>query len=412
MNFEKIKIAVIGLGYIGLPTAAILATRGFKVNGVDTNINIVNSINNSKPHIFEPNLNKVTKHAISSGNLRAYKRVQSSEVYMICVPTPFLKKIKTPTPNMKYVFKAVDSIIPILKENDLIILESTSPIGTMKRIQKKVQKKRKDLKKIFFAYCPERVLPGNILNELIDNDRVVGGVDKESTKIASSFYRSFVSGQVYQTNSDTSEMCKLVENSYRDINIAFANELSIISEKSKVNVWELIDLANKHPRVNILKPGVGVGGHCIAVDPWFLVDFDKKNSKLIRAARTVNDLKPQQVIKKIIHKADIMTKKLKRRVKISCLGLTFKPDIDDLRGSPALKIAQKLNAKKFNIICVEPNIESYSNIRIEKLTDALKYSDIVVILVAHKEFKTKRIKMLLSKLNVLDFTGTFLTHNE
>ena len=401
------SICVIGLGYIGLPTAALLANSGFKVSGVDIQQETVQTINQGRIHIVEPALDIAVKEAIESENLKAYTNVQVSDVYMICVPTPFHKTTGTPKPNIDYVIQAAKSISKHLKKGDLIIIESTSPVGTTEAVQKCIKDSGVDIDSINFAYCPERVLPGQIMKELVENDRIVGGIDKNSTRLASDFYRTFVKGEVLETNAKTAEMCKLVENSSRDVSIAFANELSMICDKEGINVWELIQLANKHPRVNILQPGTGVGGHCIAVDPWFIVSRDEKNSRLIRTSREINDFKTNWVIEKIkIAIADINAKK-NIKPKVACLGLAFKPDIDDLRESPALNIFEALKMQNYNVAAVEPNLKSYQG---ELITlDEISDKDLVVVLVKHTAFVKYFQTVNIANLEILDFVG--LTEN-
>jgi len=404
-NMKNKSICVIGLGYIGLPTATLLANSGFKVSGVDINQDTVQTINQGFIHIVEAGLDIAVKQAIESKNLKAYINVQKSDIYMICVPTPFHKTTGVPKPNIDYVIEAAKSISKHLKEEDLIIIESTSPVGTTEAVQKCIKDTGVDIDSMNFAYCPERVLPGQIMKELVENDRIVGGIDKNSTRSASDFYRTFVKGEVFETNVKTAEMCKLVENSSRDVSIAFANELSMLCDKEGINVWELIQLANKHPRVNILQPGTGVGGHCIAVDPWFIVARDENNSRLIRTAREINDFKTNWVIEKIkIAIADINAKK-NIKPKVACLGLAFKPDIDDLRESPALEVTTSLVQQDYDVIAVEPNIDNHESLNLTDIDSAINQSDLLVILVKHKEFLSSEIQQKLKDLNTLDFCG-------
>jgi UDP-N-acetyl-D-mannosaminuronic acid dehydrogenase len=402
---EKKTVCIIGLGYIGLPTAALLANNGYHVVGVDINKKVISKINNGKSHIAEANLDKSLKLAISKGKFKALNKPQVSDVYMICVPTPFHIKSKIPKPNIDHVLSAIRSIASFIKSEDLIILESTSPVGTTKKIREILTDFGTNLKGVHIAYCPERVLPGRIMIELVENDRVIGGLTPEATKKAANFYRSFVQGNILETDANTAEMCKLIENSFRDLNIAFANEISMICEKLGINVWDVIKLANRHPRVNILQPSVGVGGHCIAVDPWFIVSQDIKNTKLIRTAREVNDYKTKWVIEKIKYVANEYNLKIGNKPKIACLGLTFKPDIDDLRESRALKVAESLLIEGYKIFAVEPNIHSHRNLSLLNLSDAIEKSDIVCILVKHREFLKTSIKNKLKKCRILDFCG-------
>lgn len=397
MFSQNKKICVVGLGYIGLPTSAILATNGYRVFGIDINKNVVDTVNNGNIHIIEPELSGLVKSAVKKGNLSAHLDIQESEIYIICVPTPFKESSKIPSPDTSFIEDAVDKIAPYIKDGDMIVLESTSPVGTTDMILSKLNRKDISNFKIDIAYCPERVLPGNIMRELISNSRVIGGVNQTSTRNVANFYKSFVKGKIIETDAKTAEMCKLTENSYRDVNIAFANELSIICDRSGVNVWELIEIANHHPRVDILKPGTGVGGHCIAVDPWFIASKDPENSKLIQSARKINDAKPNWVVNKIISKASE-----KKSKKIACLGLAFKPNIDDLRESPALKVVDSLINKGYEVSCVEPNIENHNVYNLINLDDALGGFDIIALLVSHDAF----IDKLKSKnKEILDFSG-------
>lgn len=396
---NNIKVVIMGLGYIGLPTAALVASKKIKVHGVDIKKNIVEVINQGNIHIIEPELEELVKYAVSNKLLSANLDPVEADVFIIAVPTPFKEDFK---PDISYVESSIKMIIPFLKENDLIIIESTSPVGTTDKMKEFIFNKRPELKdKICIAYCPERVLPGKIIYELENNDRVIGGINNDSTKKAADFYSIFVKGKMHQTDNRTAEMCKLVENSFRDLNIAFANELSIICDKAGINVWELIELANKHPRVNILKPGVGVGGHCIAVDPWFIVNDFKENAKIIRTSREVNNYKTQWVIERIEETAEVFEQKNKKKAKIACLGLSYKPDIDDMRESPALLVAKTLIKEGFDILPVEPNIKEYSDFKIYDYDHAIKESDILVYLVAHKKFKEETVKDKI----VLDFCG-------
>lgn len=403
MDKKLRDIVVIGLGYIGLPTASMLATKGHRVLGVDVNEEVVNTINSGKVHIVEPDLDILVRSAVNSGNLKASSTPAEADVFIIAVPTPFkLNGQNSKTPDLSYVEKATESIVPFLKEGDLVILESTSPVGTTERVYQTIIRQRPGLSgKVHMAHCPERVLPGHIIRELVDNDRIIGGIDQASTDKAKELYETFCNGNIYSTDSRTAELAKLVENSYRDVNIAFANELSIICGKLNINVWELIDLANRHPRVNILQPGPGVGGHCIAVDPWFIVDAASAEANLIRTAREVNDSKPDWVIARIKAKAE----RFKSPV-IGCLGLSFKAGIDDLRESPALEIARHLTKNKVGRIMVcEPNLNgSFKEFSNHDLRSVLMESDILVLLVDHKEFKNIDRELLKDKI-VIDTRG-------
>ena len=377
------KVNVIGLGYIGLPTATTLSDHGFDVHGVDTNEKVVLKLSSGKVHIIEKNLDELFIKVTESKSLTFSSTPSESDVFIITVPTPLHSDN---SPNTDYIFEAAKSIAPFVKNNNLIILESTSPVGTTEKLKNCILKYNGDLKEIYVAHCPERVLPGNILNELIQNNRVVGGVDEVSTQKAVVFYKNFVKGKIIPTTSQTAEMVKLTENSYRDVNIAFANELSIICDKLDIDVNNLIEFSNKHPRVNILHPGPGVGGHCIAVDPWFIINQDKKNSKLIRTAREVNSDKENWVVNKIKDEINLFYKKNNTKTWVSTVGLSYKPNIDDMRESPAEKIALNLLNLGHNIIAVDPNISNHSQLKLSSIDEALKIADIKVFLVAHNEF--------------------------
>jgi UDP-N-acetyl-D-mannosaminuronic acid dehydrogenase len=398
------KICIIGLGYIGLPTAAFLASKGYYVNGVDIDTSIIKTVNDGKIHIVENGLESLVKSAVSKNKLKANSKPEISDIYIICVPTPFHKGGAIPDPNIDIVLEATRSIAQLLKPNDTVILESTSPVGTTEKVASELEKCGVDISNINIAYCPERVLPGNILLELESNDRIVGGINERSTKAASKFYRSIVSGNVLETTAKTAEMCKLTENSFRDVNIAFANELSVLCQNDNIDVWELISLANHHPRVNILQPGVGVGGHCIAVDPWFIVSRHKHLSKIIKTAREVNLFKTEWVEKEIekeIHKYK------NNSPKVALFGVAFKPNIDDLRESPALEIANNISKKYKDTVIVEPNINNSSNFNIVSILDALEEADICIFLVKHNEFKEIKFENFKNDVKVLDFCGVF-----
>ena len=397
------KACFMGLGYIGLPTAIISSQHGINVCGVDINPKVVEKTNRGELHIVEPGLQDLLKKAVDSKSLVASTTPFESDVYLIVVPTPFKAKHE---PDISYVESATKTVIPFLKEGDLFIIESTSPVGTTEKMAELIFAVRPELKgRIHIAYCPERVLPGNVIFELVNNDRVIGGIDDASADAASEFYGKFVSGQLHKTNCRTAEMCKLVENSSRDVQIAFANELSMICEKAGINVWELISLANKHPRVNILQPGCGVGGHCIAVDPYFISSAFPNEAKIIAQARNINNYKSEWCVEKA--KNAILSFQLKncKKPQVALMGLAFKPNIDDLRESPAMKIAKRLFTEmpdvKFNI--VEPNISSHPDFDIVDFQTAFEQSDIVVYLTAHKQFF-----MLPQEANdklILDFCG-------
>lgn len=397
------KACFMGLGYIGLPTAIISSQHGINVCGVDINPKVVEKTNRGELHIVEPGLQDLLKKAVDNKNLVASTTPFESDVYLIVVPTPFKAKHE---PDISYVESATKTVIPFLKEGDLFIIESTSPVGTTEKMAELIFAERPELKgRIHIAYCPERVLPGNVIFELVNNDRVIGGIDDASADAAAQFYGKFVSGQLHKTNCRTAEMCKLVENSSRDVQIAFANELSMICEKAGINVWELISLANKHPRVNILQPGCGVGGHCIAVDPYFISSAFPNEAKIIAQARSINNYKSEWCVEKA--KNAILSFELEngKKPQVALMGLAFKPNIDDLRESPAMKIAKRLFAEmpdvKFNI--VEPNISSHPDFDIVDFQTAFEQSDIVVYLTAHKQFF-----MLPQEANdklILDFCG-------
>jgi len=394
VNSKLSTISVIGLGYIGLPTAALIASRGVNVIGVEVNQEAVDIINQGKVHIVEPDLDIVVKSVVQTGNLKATTKPEPADAFMIAVPTPFKENHQ---PDLSYIESAAKAIAPVLEKGNLVVLESTSPVGATEKLAAWLAEARPDLgfplngeenSDIHVAYCPERVLPGYVLQELVSNDRVVGGLTQSCAEKAVELYEVFVKGDCLVTNARTAEMAKLTENSFRDVNIAFANELSIICETLHINVWELIKLSNRHPRVNILNPGPGVGGHCIAVDPWFIVSSDPENAKIIRTAREVNDGKPHHVVDKVKKAAD----RFKSPV-IACLGLSFKADIDDLRESPAVEIVEELaNSNIGNILVVEPNVETLpksleSGMTKVELSDALDKADILLLLVDHKEFK-------------------------
>lgn len=396
---KDLKVVMMGLGYIGLPTAALIASRGIKVLGVDVNQSIVDTINEGRIHIVEPSLDGLVKNVVSRGLLVASTKPEKADVYLIAVPTPFKGDYE---PDLKYVEEATRMIIPNLNQGNLFIIESTSPVGTTNKMANIIFKERPELKgKISIAYCPERVLPGKVIYELENNDRVIGGLDNKSTRDAQNFYRYFVKGNLHSTNAKTAEMCKLVENSSRDVSIAFANELSIICDKAGINVWDLINLANKHPRVNILMPGSGVGGHCIAVDPWFIVSDFQKEAVIIKNAREINNYKTDWVIEKIKSTALQFELDKNRKPLIALMGLAFKPDIDDLRESPALLVADTLlNSGKFDLLLVEPNLEESKNYTLTDYKKIDKNVDIFVYLVAHKQFRG-----LITEAIELDFCG-------
>lgn len=398
------KACFIGLGYIGLPTAIIAADNGIEVVGVDVNPKVVETINWGHIHIVEPGLAELAAKVVQHGGLRAQLEPEASDVFLIVVPTPFTGDHE---PDISYVAAATQSVIPYLKEGDLYIIESTSPVGTTEKMAELIFSERPELKnKIYIAYCPERVLPGNIIYELVHNDRVIGGLNAESTEKAVAFYGRFVKGTAHKTNTRTAEMCKLTENSSRDVQIAFANELSIICEKAGINVWELIELANKHPRVNILQPGSGVGGHCIAVDPYFITSAFPMESQIIGKAREINNYKAFWCAERSQAAMKQFELENGREPVVALMGLAFKPNIDDLRESPAKYIATKVMQGHNNadFLIVEPNIEDHKVFKLTDYAEAYEKADITVFLVAHNQFKT--LPWRDDKV-ILDFCGIF-----
>ncbi|CAH0534285.1 UDP-N-acetyl-D-mannosamine dehydrogenase [Vibrio stylophorae] len=421
MSFET--ISVIGLGYIGLPTAAMFSSRKKKVIGVDVNQHAVETINQGKIHIVEPDLDMLVSAAVTEGYLRAVQTPEPADAFLIAVPTPFLPcaSDSIPQPDLSYIKASAQAIAPVLKKGDLVILESTSPVGTTEQIADWLATARPDLSfpqthcdkaDINIAHCPERVLPGQVVRELVENDRVIGGMSSRCSERSVELYKTFVLGECVVTNARTAEMAKLTENSSRDVQIAFANELSIICDELNINVWELIALANRHPRVNILQPGPGVGGHCIAVDPWFIVAKTPQQAQMIHTARKINDGKPEWVVNKVKAAiADFLqshTNKTAKDVTIACYGLAFKANIDDLRESPAMAITQKIEEMhKGAVFAVEPNIkmlpENLKKTSLKSLDDAMKFADIHVLLVEHEEFKN----MSVDDLFVIDTKGVW-----
>ncbi|ORC16445.1 UDP-N-acetyl-D-mannosaminuronic acid dehydrogenase [Rothia nasimurium] len=410
------SVAFVGLGYIGLPTAVVLANHGVQVTGIDINTKNVDRINRGEVTIVEPGLEKQLQQALASGNFKATTEMVHADVYIVAVPTPFKENYEG---DLSYIFSAVDSISPHLRGGELVILESTSPPKTTARMADRILANRPDLVAdgaenpgnkpvLYFAHCPERILPGYAMEELKTNDRIIGGQTPKATAIATEVYTSFCTGELLPTDDVTAEMAKLTENSFRDVNIAFANELSLIADELGINVWELIRLANHHPRVNILQPGPGVGGHCIAVDPWFIVSSDRKNSNLIRTAREVNDGKPRWVLEKVRNAAGTLDAPV-----IAALGLAFKPNIDDLRESPALDITVELaeTFKHGRVLAVEPNVsglpprlQDYANVEFAEYSQAIEDADVIVLLVDHKEFLTVPATALAGK-KVVDTKG-------
>lgn len=408
-------VSMIGLGYIGLPTAAVIASRGIKVIGVDVNQHAVDTINQGKIHIVEPDLEALVHELVRTGKLRATTQVEPADAFLIAVPTPFKGDHE---PDLAYVESAARAIAPVLKKGDMVILESTSPVGSTEQIAQWLAQARPDLTfpqqagesaDINLAYCPERVLPGKVIHELVENDRVVGGMTPHCAARAAALYKTFVKGECIITNSRTAEMCKLTENSFRDVNIAFANELSLICDELDINVWDLIKLANRHPRVNILQPGPGVGGHCIAVDPWFIVNKSPNTARLIRTAREVNDHKPHYVIEKVKEAATRF-----KRAKIACLGLAFKADIDDLRESPSIEIVKHLKALSLGTLYVsEPHVGELpvdlrgDGVIFMESEEAVAQADIVLLLVNHQKFRNIKFGELMNKV-VIDTRGMWI----
>lgn len=409
-------VSVIGLGYIGLPTAAMFASRRVRVVGVDVSDTAVDTINQGRIHIVEPELDMLVHAAVREKLLRATKVPEPADAFLVAVPTPFTGDDHAP--DLSYVRAAALSIAKVLKKGDLIVLESTSPVGTTEQLADWLADVRPDLTfprapgdacDVHLAYCPERVLPGQVVRELVQNDRVIGGITPACSERACELYRIFVQGHLHVTTARTAEMCKLTENSFRDVSIAFANELSLICEKLDVDVWQLIRLANRHPRVKILQPGSGVGGHCIAVDPWFIVNAVPEESRLIRTARQVNDSKPEWVVERIaeaVRKASHSS----REPRIALLGLAFKPDIDDCRESPATEIARHVCATfGDSVLLVEPNLElpppALAGRRLTTLPQALNEADVVAVLVAHRSFRDAATAIRLSGKILVDAVG-------
>ncbi|MCW1383827.1 UDP-N-acetyl-D-mannosamine dehydrogenase [Novosphingobium sp. KCTC 2891] len=397
------RISVVGLGYIGLPTAAVFASRGVEVIGVDVNAHAVETINAGRIHIVEPDLDMVVHAATLEGTLRATTVPEPAEAFLIAVPTPFKDGHE---PDLSYIEAAVQAIAPVLAKGNLVVLESTSPVGATEQMAAWLAAARPDLtfpqqagaeSDIRIAYCPERVLPGHVLRELVENDRVIGGMTPRCSEAACALYKTFVMGECVITNARTAEMCKLTENAFRDVNIAFANELSLICDKLQISVWELITLANRHPRVNILQSGPGVGGHCIAVDPWFIVNRTPEEARLIRTAREINDFKPHWVIDKVRAAVEQVASArgcVQAEITVAAFGLTFKPDIDDLRESPALEIVEHLTGSTAaRLLAVEPNIEALPErlaargVTLVDADDALREADVRLLLVDHKPFR-------------------------
>ena len=404
MNRISMKACFMGLGYIGLPTSIIAAKHGIEVLGVDINPKVVDMTNQGRLHIIEPGLEEMLQEVVEAGTFRAALRPEESDAYFMVVPTPFKGNHE---PDISYVEAATKAVLPLLKEGDLYVIESTSPVGTTEKMKDLIYAERPELEgKIYIAYCPERVLPGNVIYELVHNDRVIGGVDEASTDKAIEFYSQFVTGKLHKTNSKTAEMCKLTENSSRDVQIAFANELSLICDKAGINVWELIELANKHPRVTILQPGCGVGGHCIAVDPYFITSDFPMESKIISAAREINNYKSFWCAEKIQNEMLRFELEHHRKPWVALMGLAFKPNIDDLRESPAKSIVNKVmqGSNNAQILIVEPNVKEHNVFKLTGYRAAYEKADIVAFLVNHREFAQLDYR---DDVKVMDFCGTF-----
>lgn len=413
---SPLHVAFLGLGYIGLPTAVVMANNGIKVTGIDVNAENIARINRGEVTFVEPGLEAQLRQALDTGHFHATTEYHHADAYIIAVPTPFTSDHDI---DMKYIFEVADSLAPLLQGTELIILESTSPPQTTRKMAERILSQREDLVAdgtenpeglpvVYFAHCPERILPGNAMEELVSNDRIIGGMSPEATLKATDIYSSFCQGELLPTDAVTAEMTKLTENSFRDVNIAFANELSLICDNLGVNVWELVELANHHPRVNILQPGPGVGGHCIAVDPWFIVSADPKNSRLIRSAREINDNKPNWVLEKISEAVAATNTN-----DVAILGLSFKANIDDLRSSPALSIAEQFSKSHptINVLAVEPNIsdlpanlKELPNVALTETTTALNTAEVIVLLVDHNEFRVVPATMLKGK-TIIDTKG-------
>jgi UDP-N-acetyl-D-mannosaminuronic acid dehydrogenase len=408
------RVSVIGMGYIGLPTAAVFADNGVEVLGIDINVATVESVNRGQPHIVEPELDVLLRQVVQSGRLRASLAPEPADAFILAVPTPFKADNE---PDTSHIEAAARAIAPVLARGNLVILESTSPIGTTEQLSRWLADVRADLtfphqagelSDIRIAHCPERVLPGHILREVVENDRIIGGLTRKCAQAATSLYRIFVKGQIHLTNARTAEMAKLTENAFRDVNIAFANELSMICDRLRINVWELIRLSNMHPRVNILRPGPGVGGHCIAVDPWFIVAADRGNSRLIRTAREVNNDKPHFVVEKVRRQAAALKEPV-----IACLGLSYKADVDDLRESPAVEIVEHLAREHVGeLLVVEPHVNALPpnlaalGLELWDFDRATDRANILLLLVDHASFLTVDHDVVKDKI-VIDTRGAW-----
>ena len=399
------KICVWGLGYIGFPTSLLLASKGFNVVGIDTNASVVKSANSPDPHIPEAGLSLLLDKAHQEKKFKAQTDPEEGNVHIICVPTPFENINNKKKCDLSFVISAFKSVAKVYRPGDLIALESTVPIGTMERLEKLFFENRPDINDLNMVYCPERILPGNLLRELQFNDRVIGGKSENALEKARNFYSSFVSGEIYLTNFRTAELCKLTENSFRDVNIAFANELSMICENTDIDVYELISLVNKHPRVNVLQPGIGVGGHCIAVDPWFIVEFDELNTKMIRLARERNQGKMLHCVNRIIECIEDFEYKFQIKPKIGFLGLAYKADIDDLREAPAVAIVNEIMKMHNDLMVCEPNLKSHCDFMLRDIDFVLSNADLIFGLVAHKEFIEAANNLRFADKRFIDFCG-------
>ncbi len=402
---SELKVCVVGLGYIGLPTAVVVAKAGHYVSGVDVSEEVVRQVNSGAAHFQEPDLDAELADVVNRKLLVAGTEVPPSDIFMICVPTPVHLSDDGAEADMSYVNAAADRIAPMVKDGDIVILESTSPVGATDELQKRFDSMLPKDVRVTVAYCPERVLPGHIMVEMINNSRVVGCNDTAIRSKIVDFYRSFVEGEVLETPTKTAEMCKLVENSYRDVNIAFANELSILCDEDGIDVWELIRVANRHPRVNILSPGAGVGGHCIAIDPWFIVARSPKEARIIKMARVTNDEKTDWVINRIQNKLDELRGLLGREPKLACLGVAFKPDVDDLRGAPALRVYRHFLDAGIETMAVDPMLDNSPSVVTVPFEEAVPAADVIVSLVAHSAFKSSASLTLLEGRDVFDCCG-------
>ena len=406
---KKQKVCILGLGYIGLPTAVSLAYKGIEVHGCDNNVDVIDQLNAGRVHFSEPGLTKLLCKAVNYGNLHFDSVPTQADYYIICVPTPIIRRSDVLVPDLDYVYQAVRSICSYLKNGSMIVIESTCPVGTTEKIENHVRLQRKDLSELFFAYCPERIFPGEALKELRTNDRVVGGTCKTASLKAAALYEAFVDGKISITSAKVAEFCKLAENSFRDVNIALANELAEIAGVHNVNIQEAIAFANRHPRVNILTPGVGVGGHCIPVDPWFLIDSAPENANMLRLARSINDHQPAKIVERIMIEVVGFQKTRKSAVKVALFGLTFKPNVDDVRNSPAIKIIDDLMSRGLDVVVVDPYVDKdtvfrqTNNYKFMSVDEACEHADLLALLVPHKAFMERNILTKIQASKYLDF---------